>query len=199
MNPVLFADADWFQLLVVVFVFFGWVIKHVIQGVKDEPAKRAVKPAQRRPQPRPGVGADRAEKPQELEQFLEDLGIRKREHGQQTPPRPQALPANQRRKPKPMPRPAQRPKPQPQPQDVSKRHLRSRLENRRPEEMHSALEDQHLQSSMKDDLKVVRITDSTPANVVKKDIVLLDMVRQKDQLVRTFIVGEVLGKPLSLR
>lgn len=206
MNPVLLADGDWVQLLIVVAVFASWVIKHVVQGVREDakPTARPVNVPQRRPQPQPE--AQHPERPQEeLDRFLEDLGIRKKDQKPRTASRPQATTAQTRRQPPQQKRQAPKQPEERRRQEVSKRHLRSRLENRRPEEMHSSLEDKHLELNVgtlagtEGRTGAIPIGQASSGITIKRDQLLLEMLRDKDQLTRTFVMGEVFGPPISMR
>lgn len=196
MNPVLFADGDWVKLLFFAMLFCGWVIKLVIKGVKDEqePPRRGAPPSRR---PQATTATRQSEQPrEELDQFLEDLGIRKKEQAARTSSRPPSPPRQE--KPRPAPRQKQR-------QDVSRRQLKSKLQDRRPEEIHSRIEDQHLHPTLGglgQDAKNTAgrvVAPAAAANSVRPDAALLELFQNNDQLVRTIVVGEVLGKPLSLR
>lgn len=93
---------------------------------------------------------------------------------------------------------------------VSKRHLHSELEARHSRDLHSALESKHLESSVgqrhlpSSDLAPDPVIIAPTATVASsrgahQPSVVRQVLRNREQLAFTFMMGELMGRPVALR
>lgn len=203
--PLLFAAR--FDGWIPVIVAIVWVIISVLKNAGDTPEN---KPAQRQPQPAPRPRPPGQPQPQnELEQFLQELGVKREEPAKPEPQRRASQSTQQRQQ-----RQAQRQrKVDTTPQEpsvstpratVQDRHLQSRLETRHQEVLHSDLESKKLVSEPNRNLvsSDLRQTSQAPTEAPRRGQAargLAFLVKDRKMLGQAFVLGEVLGKPLALR
>jgi hypothetical protein len=199
----LFANGIWDVLVPVGFVVF-WIVASIFRGINETkataPKRNAAPPPEKRPDPR-----------KELERFLDELGAGK--PAQKPAPQPiekpirlelpKAVAAPQR--------PAKPPKPPKEHRrteaksSVRDRHLHSRLEDRKREEMHSRLEQQHMEPTIgatrtpterPPQLEVVVVAKEEPMG---SGPALTNLPLKKTELARAFILSTVFGPPRALQ
>lgn len=199
MELALFANGVW-DVLVPIGVVVFWIVASIFRGINETKAtapKRAPAPPEKRPNPR-----------QELERFLDELGAGK-------PAQKPALPAEKPIKielPRPAttpPRPPKTPKqvkerraPSEPKVSVRDRHLHSRLEHRKAGEMHSRLEQSHIESSL------AKTAVPTPAEVslaarksaaIPSSQISTNVPLSQQELARAFVLSTVFGPPRALQ
>lgn len=202
MNYLLFAAADWVNVVVGIVAVVVWIVTNVYRGVSQtapEPRRPPRQPSPPRPpqqQPRPARPAAQ----RDLDQFLDELGVKRAPERRPTTLRPQP---RARRTPEPAAKVAE-----PQHQaSVSKRHLRSTLEARHKEAIHSTLESKHLASGVgsrqliSKDLSEVADSMARPAPspAPLEPTALAVMPGGPNDLVRMVMMREILDLPLALR
>lgn len=198
MDHLLFADGEWVVKVIIALVAVAfWAISNVLRNI-NQPGNDQANRRQPRPTPRPQQRRAAAEPAKELEQFLEDLGVKKVKERKPTPQRP--APPTRRVEPKRTPEPAAAPQ-----GAVRQRHLRSSIEDRHKDVIHSRLEQKHLESRVAqrslapDGETTVDPSLFTGALRGRRDDALTTMLSDPHLLSRAFVLGEVLGPPLAVR
>lgn len=201
---LLAAKGDFLAFLPIVFVVV-FLLRVFLQKIEDAGAAAAAKKLNRNRPP-----ADREAPSVDLEKFLRELQQRQQESRSSSgrpaqPATAQAKPAGaapsskQKRQQKQANQPQTTAKAKPQaaaPQArVQERHLVSDLEQRHARTIHSTLEDKHLETHVaerhlvQDDYATIRSVPNPMGSILG----------DPNQIARSFILGEVLGKPVSLR
>lgn len=206
MNQLLFADGLWDVIVPIGFVVF-WIVASIFRGINEAKAtapKRAPNlPAERRPDPR-----------KELERFLDELGANKPTQAApsaETKPisielpravRPTSPPLVQTQRAQ---KTVKSPKVGREPIEpkiaVRDRHLESRIGARRTEEMHSSLENQHIEMTVGSGPGLAPHMIAGDVGMGAKSIHAapvgfgLGLPLGKNELARAFVLSTVFGPP----
>ncbi|HVJ80036.1 MAG TPA: hypothetical protein VNC50_03105 [Planctomycetia bacterium] len=175
---------DWLQALIPIAFFVVWIISAIARGL-GQAADQQQAPRPNQPGPRPQLAARNAT-PEELADFLRQFGGQPQS---QTPPEPRSAQEPSRRERK-------RERKQ-EPKTVAERRLRSDLEQRHGTVVHSRLEGDHLHShAVREELTVQDAGASRPmvAARVRSALPVVGSL-SKQQLVRAFVLGQVLRRP----
>lgn len=223
MNIDLLAQAKgWEEFIVPVIVGAIYLIAHIYKGATAE--KKAAPKRPQLPKPQPQVkqasspndlldqAMQKSQKPETKRSLPREFdqafgGATSQKKPRPTPPpipqRPPA-PRNQNRqnnkKGQSRPQPQRPPLPQ-ESRPAEGRHLQSQLERRHAGTVHSDIEKVHL-SSLVDQRKQDRETAVDPALSIPKEMgdpLLEAMVQDRNVLRRAYILGIVLGPPLSMQ
>lgn len=202
MDLVLFANGVW-DVLVPIGVVVFWIVASIFRGINETKAtapKRAPAPPEKRPDPR-----------KELERFLDELGAGKPAQKPALPPEkpikielPKPAVTSTPRAPK-APRPGKERRAPSEPKvSVRDRHLHSRLEHRKSEEMHSRLETSHIESSLSTAFPGLSAPAEVPlatkkAAAIPTSQISTNVPLSQQELARAFVLSTVFGPPRALQ
>jgi hypothetical protein len=185
-TPELFAagPGDWLQALIPIAFFVVWIISAIARGL-GQAADQQQAPRPTPPAPRRDVAARNAT-PEELADFL-------RQFGGQPPPAPESRSAQE------APRRERKRERKQEPKTIAERRLRSDLEQRHATVVHSRLEGDHLHSHAVREELTTQDAGATRPQVATRIRSALPIVGSlsKQQLVRAFVLGQVLRRPGS--
>jgi len=203
MSVALFAAGNWFEIAMIV-AFLIWGAGRALESLQDQ-RKQANQKLRRKPVP--GEPRPEPDPRNELENFLQELGVKTQQREPQR--REPAVRQPQRREGR-----KRRSQSQPQPVlqhtetvkrgTVSKHHLVSEIKDRHRETIHSQLEDEHLETHVAEKPVVAEVFREAKPATAMQDIhgdqsdALRGMLQDGNQLTRAFILGQVLSSPVGL-
>ena len=204
--PPLFADLmDVIVPIIIGTILIASKVLQKVAGNGDDDKPRPT-PQRREARPQPAKGNDEAQR--DLEEFLEDLGLRRENAAQekQAPVREASTP-RPRQAGRPVPPPPQ-PKRKPKRKSVRDRHLDSEIGERQATALESNVGQQRLGSRVgsrslssfdtAEPLVVAREVAATQV-LSGEPIPMRTLLNNDGLLAQAFVLGEVLGPPLALR